>query len=219
MKFKPGFIFFALVFSLCGAYVSAHEDGSQHQEHHSSKAKKRPHADHNPKHGGEFFMSPDKFHHLEGAMATPTEFRIYLYDDHTEPIPALPFKNGAKVQVQKVGPDGRETGVPVDLSVNIDKTGSYLISNVPMELVFPLYFTVWMNFSGEKEPDLFNFTFDKVSVSAPPSHIKSASDLKESGIKKVAMYQCPMKDSSPQDKPGKCPKCGMSMEKMPPSDQ
>lgn len=34
------------------------------------------------------------------------------------------------------------------------------------------------------------------------------------GAEKAAMYQCPMKCTAPQNKPGKCPKCGMNMEKV-----
>jgi septal ring factor EnvC (AmiA/AmiB activator) len=34
------------------------------------------------------------------------------------------------------------------------------------------------------------------------------------GAEKAAMYQCSMKCTAPQDKPGRCPKCGMNMEKM-----
>ena len=40
---------------------------------------------------------------------------------------------------------------------------------------------------------------------------KSAGSM---GSEKMAMYQCPMKCTAPQEKPGKCPKCGMNMEKM-----
>lgn len=156
-------------------------------------------------------MAPDHFHHLEGMMATPREFRIYLYDDHTQPISAVPFKDGAKVGVQKVGADGREMGTPVELSVNVDKKGAYLTTSIPTEYVFPLYFTALLRFPGEQDSDLFNFTFNEVSKT-------TEEGMKKSEMKKTVMYQCPMKDSSPQNKPGKCPKCGMSMEKMPTSD-
>lgn len=217
MKSKINFALFGLIFSLCGSFVSAHEDGSDHPEHSSTTSRQAPHADHHPKHGGEFFMAPDRFHHLEGVMATPKEFRIYLYDDHTQPISAVPFKEGAKVGVQKVGADGREIGTPVELSVSVDKSGAYLTSSVPAEFVCPLYFTTLLRFPGEQDSDLFNFTFDKVSVSAKPDDAETHRDMdkpsSETGVKKMAMYQCPMKDSSPQNKPGKCPKCGMNLEK------
>lgn len=218
MRFKTAIALFTFAFSLWGSFTSAHEDGGEHQKHKpvtetkKPKPKKAAHADHTPKHGGQFFMAPNKFHHLEGAMPAASEFRVYFFDDHTEPIPASSFKEGAKISVQKVGTDGRETGQMVDLPVAIDPSGSFLSARIPSELSLPLYFTTWLAFPHQKEPDLFNFTFDKVSVPAPHKHSKSSSDMKKSGMKKMTMYQCPMKCTAPQDKPGKCPACGMNLE-------
>ena len=42
---------------------------------------------------------------------------------------------------------------------------------------------------------------------------KSAEPSRKETEKEV-FYQCPMKDSPPQSKPGKCPKCGMTLEKV-----
>src|SRR6185295_13873263 len=43
------------------------------------------HTDHNPKHGGDFFMASDGWHHVEIALMPGRELRVYIYDNYTKP--------------------------------------------------------------------------------------------------------------------------------------
>jgi hypothetical protein len=45
----------------------------------------RPHGDHNPKHGGSFFMVSNNWH-LEATHPAVSVFRLYIYDNYSKPF-------------------------------------------------------------------------------------------------------------------------------------
>ncbi len=47
-------------------------------------SKKMAHMDHDSRHGGEFFMSSNKLHHVEGVYSAKCGFQLYTYNEYTE---------------------------------------------------------------------------------------------------------------------------------------
>jgi hypothetical protein len=62
-------------------------DGTARREIHQIRA----HGDHNPRHGGQFYMASDNWHHVEGTYPRGGLFRVFFYDNFTQPIDVSGF--------------------------------------------------------------------------------------------------------------------------------
>ncbi len=121
------------------------------------------HLDHDAKHGGVFFMAPDRHHHLEGMMASKKEFRVYFYDEYTKPISADRFTAEGKAWRRKsevwAGPADDAKPLPIRLGPG----SAYLTAQVDASVKFPIGMELHIDFKDGKKPEVFNFDFTEPS--------------------------------------------------------
>jgi len=116
----------------------------------------RAHGNHNPQHGGQFFMAPDAWHHLEGTLRSTGVFRAYLYNDFTKPLAPALVRDVSGVVVVKDPKTGKETTLP------LLRNGRVLEARVG-KLPFPAEMFAKVKFTKADTEHRFDFTFDAFS--------------------------------------------------------
>ncbi len=122
------------------------------------------HANHNPRHGGLFFMAPDLWHHLEGAYIDDV-FRVYLYDDYTRPL-APELRNavsGRIVTKETFDPATRTTKEITVFPLKLSADGDHLEARVG-RMKFPAEMTAKIRFTKGGDEYRFDFAFAEFSV-------------------------------------------------------
>ena len=129
----------------------------------------RPHGNHNPQHGGLFFMAPDNWHHLEGTFPQPRVVRIYLYDDYTKPLARDQMKSvQGRIITTSGGGSPREISVPLTQSRN----GQYLEAKVDSRAL-PAAIVAKIKLKADAPEYHFDFLFTEFSKQ-PPAPAASA---------------------------------------------
>ena len=136
----------------------------------------RAHGDHNPKHGGTFFMAPDNWHHLEGTYPGAGRFRIYIYDDFSRPLTLAQARKvrGRVVTKEAVDP---KTGAVRELASTplvLARNGAFFEARLEA-LPLPAKMTAKISFTADNKESRFDFAFPAYTVDLPASAPSTSS--------------------------------------------
>jgi len=147
----------------------------------------RAHGDHNPKHGGIFFMAPDNWHHLEGTYPAAGRFRVYIYDDFSKP---LGMEQARKVRGRVVTKEAFDpkTGTSRELASTplvLARNGSFFEARIE-RLALPVKLTAKISFSSDVKESRFDFAFPAYSIDLPASASPSSRATADKPLASVA---------------------------------
>ncbi|HKE88344.1 MAG TPA: heavy metal-binding domain-containing protein [Vicinamibacterales bacterium] len=141
----------------------------------------RPHGNHNPQHGGQFFMAPDNWHHLEGAYPAQRVFRLYLYDDYGRPLAADKIRavQARVVTKENFDPATRQTTDVLAFALKAVRNRPYLEARVDTAAL-PAEMTAKVRFANDQPEYRFDFTFEKLTKEpfvplAPATQVAAAA--------------------------------------------
>ncbi len=133
---------------------------------------RRPHGDHNPRHGGQFFMADDSWHHLEGTWVRPNILRVYFYNDMTQPLAVTGFSASAA----KSDANGNDVAAAVALKPGRTNDRNTLEVAMPGAKL-PANLALRVKFKPDDKERVFDFTFGDYSKepgAAAPASASSA---------------------------------------------
>src|SRR5215212_914004 len=123
----------------------------------------RAHGDHNPRHGGQFFMATDAWHHIEGTYPQNGLFRVFFYDNFTKPLPVKGFTGSVVIRDQS---DKEIASAPLVIARN----NATMEAKLPAaNAALPLRATVKLKFSSQMPDQPFDFQFNEYSKDTAPS--------------------------------------------------
>ena len=124
----------------------------------------RAHGDHNPRHGGQFFMASDAWHHIEGTYPQNGLVRVFFYDNFTKPF-ALRGKGITGSVVVRDAKDNEVATVPLAAG-----GATSMEAKIPAaSAALPLRVTVKMKFGAKIAEQPFDFQFNEYSKDAAPA--------------------------------------------------
>ena len=126
---------------------------------------KRAHGDHNPRHGGQFFMASDNWHHVEGTYPRDGLFRVFAYDEYTKPIAVRGFA-GRAVTREEFDPATRTWKEVESVSLKPSADGKVLEARIKPAAV-PVRVAAKVKFKEADPEQRFDFTFGEYTKEPP----------------------------------------------------
>ncbi len=134
-------------------------DGSARVERREIRA----HGDHNPVHGGQFFMTEDNWHHVEGTYPSAGLFRLYFYDNFKKPLAGKNFSG----DLQVLDKSDKELAT---ISLAPSRDGNTLEARIPQQLAtLPLKAAATVKYDPQKRAQRFDFVFTEISKDPVPA--------------------------------------------------
>src|SRR5687767_7046211 len=124
----------------------------------------RAHGNHNPQHGGQFFMAPDNWHHIEGVHPSARVFRLFVYDDYGRPLSDVRMNAIAARVVTKEFFDAatRKTTELSAFPLKPVRNRPYLEARIA-SATLPAQMTAKVQFGNQQPEYRFDFTFASFS--------------------------------------------------------
>lgn len=122
----------------------------------------RPHGDHNPKHGGQFFMAPNNWH-VEVTHPAAGVFRIYCYDEYSKPF----MPNGFVARLE-MSSSGKGPAFPPVVFKPPRPRSLHLEARIP-NLGLPAVVVAKVRFQADQPEYRFDFQFYDYSKEPAPS--------------------------------------------------
>jgi hypothetical protein len=161
----------------------------------------RPHGNHNPQHGGQFFMAPDNWHHVEGTYPRPGLFRVHIYDDYARPLDAtkLGAVVGRLVTEERFDPTTRTTTELRAVPLRIGRDG--VLEAAPQHRAWPMKGTLKVTLKTGEPEHRFDFTFPAATVDAStqpaPAGAVSSNTRPSSGASRTRAARGAVSRASP----------------------
>jgi hypothetical protein len=115
------------------------------------------HKVHAGRHGGAFFMAPDKVHHIEAKYSVECGMQVFVYNAFTDPISVTRFQGLYRI----IPEDEKEWDKKVMRFLSPEGDGAFLHAPGDHDITGPFKIELYMKFPESDDAELFNVPTDQ----------------------------------------------------------